>query len=150
LFAESVNVRPLLFFTLPAAIGAKATSTVQVAEAAIEGSQLSLVSMKGGETTTLVTVTASVLDLLVTITLLGALVRVTISSPKLSFFSEKDSFGGLILESGTSDCAIAGRANADIRNRNDKPRPAIDPIHDLKRIVDRSLRSAAVAKVNRH
>jgi hypothetical protein len=135
-----VKVTPFFSLTLPVWVGANATSTVHIPKAAIEGSQLSPVFLKGGETTTPVTVIASVLDLLVTVMVCGALVRVTVSFPKLSFLCEKDSIGALDLVSGFSACAIAGRANEDTRN-NDKQRPAISRTHDLERIIDLNPRS---------
>ena len=82
--AVSVNFRPLFALILPCLVGLNATETVQVPLAAIEPKQVSPVWTNGGETLMSVIVIAVVLDLLVSVTVCGVLVRPTMTFLKSS------------------------------------------------------------------
>ena len=81
-FAESMNVRPLLFFTSPAPIGSKTTSTSQDLPASKAPVHPLLCIAKGDDATMLVKVIEADLDLLVAVTISGALCSVAVTLPK--------------------------------------------------------------------
>src|ERR1039457_2094759 len=51
---------------------------------------------------------------------------------------------GVLLSGNTSDCANAGRANAAIRNNNEKLQPATDRVNDLFKRIDNFLPKGGV------
>src|SRR5277367_5243079 len=108
-----------------------ATETVQVPLGAIEEPQVLPVRRKGAVTSTLVIEIAVVLDLFLSVMLFEGLSRVEIWLPKLTVVGEMPSFGGLTFASGSSDCAITGRANSASIIIKVNVRPAIDRVNDL-------------------
>ena len=91
----SMNFRPFVALILPCLVGLNATETVQVPLAAIEPPQVSPVWTNGGETMMSLIVIAVVLDLLVSVTVCGSLVRPTITFPKWRASGERTELGSL-------------------------------------------------------
>ncbi len=128
-----MKVRPFLALIFPGLVGMNATETVHEVLGAIEVPQVLPVRRNGAVTSTLVIVIAVVLDLFLRVMFFDALWRVAMTSPKLMLVGEIPSLGALD-ESGSSDCAIAGRAKSARIIIRVNARPAIDRVNDLKRI----------------
>ena len=135
--AESVKVSPFFSLTLPFVVGWNSTPTSQLAPAASEAPQLLLLMRKGALAVISVIVTAVVLESLVTVSVCGPLVSPTKTWPKLIFFLEKLSVGGLTGLSffESTGCANAGRANTVSRNNIEKVRPANERVNIFSRTV---------------
>jgi hypothetical protein len=139
--AESINVRPFLFFTFLVLFGLNATSTSHVPLAVIEPPQVSPVSMNGGDTTMVVMAIAVVLDPFLTVTVCGALVMPIIAFPKLiALLGLSFSVGALtcLASVSSADCANAGPAKAVSSRNSEKVTPAIERVSESKVIVSRN------------